>query len=318
LIFTLDQLGNFMAGSQRILSISSQKGGTGKTTTAINLGAWLALMERKVLLVDLDPQADLTRGLGLSSDEEYGDLAKWLKLREAPRPVSEKLKVTMYEVLLNPAGGIQQAILPTVIPGLSCAPSALAFAGAETELANAPDRAWRLSQALDSCPEQYDFIIIDTPPSLGLFTQNAFLACTEILVPLQMHYFSLRAMQQLLVALELMSQYNDRLHIGGIVCTMYDRRNALSRVIEEAVRERFGKLVFDTVIPVNVALAEAPASGRPVSLYSPLSMGAQAYYKLAQETIRRERSASPAQGDDPGPGSGSLTAGSQATPGTKQ
>jgi chromosome partitioning protein len=275
--------------STRIITVASQKGGTGKTTTAINLGAWLALMEKKVLLVDLDPQANLTMGLGLSFEGQEESTPKWITpASKHPQPRLGSIKMTIYEVLLNPKAGIAHAVLRTLIPQLRCVPSSLQLVGAETDLANFPDKTWRLYQALETCRDEYDFIIIDAPPSLGLFTQNAFLACTEIIVPLQVQYYGLKAMRQLLIAIELMSGYNRALHLSGILCTMYDRRNTLSKVIEETVREQFGKLVFETVIPMNIALAEAPAAGQPVCLYDPLSAGAQAYGRLAQEMMNRD------------------------------
>ncbi|MFQ5769039.1 MAG: ParA family protein [bacterium] len=251
---------------KRVVALASQKGGTGKTTTAINLGACLVEMGQKVLLLDTDPQANMTTGLGMRSDH---------------------LDKTIYDVMLNPNRSIDIAIYATGMHNLDLVPSTLDLAGAEVELSNKTDKIWVLSQAMQKATRNYDYIFIDTPPSLGLFTQNALLACTEVIVPLQVHFYGLNAIQQLLRTILLLQEDNKTLHISGIVCTMYDRRNSLSKVIEETIREELKELVFETVIPINVALAEAPASGQPISTYAPASTGAQAYHELAKEVMNR-------------------------------
>jgi len=252
----------------RIIALASQKGGTGKTTTSINLGTNLAAMDQKVLLIDMDPQANMTTGLGIDF---------------------ENLDSTIYDVMLNPDDGLDFAICGTEIENLEIVPSNLDLAGAEIELTNKPDKNWILSRALQESRRHYDFVFIDTPPSLSLFTQNALLACAEVIVPLQVHFYGLNAMKQLLRTIDLMQEFNNALHISGIVCTMYDQRNSLSKAIEETIRDEFSRLVFKTVIPVNVALAEAPAAGKPISTYAPSSTGAQAYNKLAKEVMHRDR-----------------------------
>lgn len=250
----------------KTICIASQKGGTGKTTTTLNLAACLAELDQQVLLVDIDPQANLTTGLGFS---EYN------------------LKNTIYDVLLNPKQELKSALLKTTIPKMELVPSSLNLSRAELELGSQKGREWRLKEALEKLPKRYDFIFIDSPPSLGLFTQNAFLASQEIIVPLQVHFFAMRAFVQLQNAINLINELNPSLFISGVVCTMYDSRNNLSKVVEETIRNELKDVVFETVIPMNIALAEAPGSGKPVTQYAPVSSGAIAYRKLAKEVLDR-------------------------------
>ncbi len=250
----------------RIIAMASQKGGTGKTTTALNLGALLAEMGYKTLLIDMDPQANLTMGLGLD------------KVNSAP---------SIYEVLLNPRHGLDIALQTTGISNLDIVPSKLGLAGAEIELAVTPERQKILKNSMVSITGLYDFVIIDTPPSLGLYTQNAMVATREVIVPLQVHVFALKAIQQLQKTLTVLrNKHNPKLHISGVVCTMYDSRNSLSRVIADTIKEDLGDVVFDTKIPMNIALAEAPAAGQPISMYAPNSAGAIAYRKFANEVLK--------------------------------
>lgn len=250
----------------RIISVASQKGGTGKTTTALNLAVCLTELDQQVLLIDLDPQANLTTGLGFDGF---------------------KLDHTIYEVLLNPEQGLELARISSSITRLDLVPSTLNLVGAELELSGRIGREWLLKKTMKKIIGEYNFIIIDTPPSLGLFTQNAFMASEEILIPLQVHIYALRALFQLQKTIHIMQEFNHRLHISGVVCTMFDARNNLSRVVKETIQHEYKDIMFETVIPVNIALAEAPGKGQPIINYAPKSAAATAYRSLAKEVLNR-------------------------------
>lgn len=247
------------------LAISMQKGGVGKTTTTLNLGVGLAARGKRVLLVDLDPQANLTQGLGVDADV---------------------LEYSVYEVLLNPDHGVGFATVETNA-GVDLIPSTLALAGAELELAGKVGREGLLRRALRRDAARYDFVLIDSPPSLGLFTLNALTAADSVIVPLQTHVYALRAMPQLEATIALVRELNPGLAVSGIVCTFADRRTNLSPMVEAQAREQYGELVFHTVIPVNTRLAEAPIAGEPISVFAPTSSGAVAYAALAEEVAHR-------------------------------
>jgi len=253
----------------QIIALAMQKGGVGKTTTSLNLGVALAQEGARVLLVDIDPQANLTSGLGVN-------------------PAT--LKYSVYEVLLNSARGAGFAILTAPIPGISSLdliPAVLALAGAELELAGKIGREFFLKEALAAVSEQYDYILIDPPPSLGIFTINALVAAGSVIVPLQAQSFALAALPQLEATIALVKKINPTLALEGMVITMHDKRTGLSPAVEKQARERYGHLVFDTVIPLQTRLAEAPAVGEPISTYAPQSAGAKAYAALAEEVVTR-------------------------------
>jgi len=248
-----------------VLALAMQKGGVGKTTTALSLGVALAARGARVLLIDIDPQANLTQGLGIDpGDVEY----------------------SIYEVLLNPEQGTAFATLTTA-SGVDLVPSTLALAGAELELAGKVGREMLLRKALKGTRDRYDFILLDPPPSLGIFTLNALAAADAVIVPLQVHAYAFKAMPQLEATIELVRELNPQLAIGGIVCTLVDKRTSLSQIVETQIRAQYGALVFQTIIPVNTKLAEAPAVGTPISIYAPDSAGARAYAALAQEVEQR-------------------------------
>ncbi len=248
----------------RIQTLANQKGGVAKTTTCLNLGAALAARGRRVLLVDLDPQANLTLGLGVN-------------------PYAEQ--ATTYEVLLNPERGAGFAV-QHIADMLDLIPATLDMAAAELELAGKIGRETLMREALVPLHDAYDYILIDPPPSLGLFTLNALVAAAEVIIPLQVHIYALRGLAQLQKTVKLVQKLNPRLRISGIVCTMVDRRNNLSVAVEGEIRATFGDLVYTTVIPHNIRLAEAPASGTPISTYDPTCAGAKAYAALAEEVDR--------------------------------
>ena len=247
------------------LAFAMQKGGVGKTTTSLNLGVVLAQRGARVLLVDLDPQANLTMGLGVNLDA---------------------IEYSIYEVLLNPEQSTAFATV-SMDTGVDIIPSTLALAGAELELAGKVGREILLRKALRQAQKQYDYILIDSPPSLGLFTLNALAASTAVIVPLQVHAFAFKAMPQLEATIGLIRDLNPALRIGGIVCTLVDYRNNLSRVVEQRIRDSYGDLVFKTVIPMNIKLAEAPAASEPIIKYAPHSTGSAAYTALALELEER-------------------------------
>jgi chromosome partitioning protein len=251
----------------RIFAVAMQKGGVAKTTTVANLGANLARRGARVLAIDLDPQANLTRALGVETSE---------------------LEYSSYEVLLHPEHGFAFATVQTAF-GVDLVPAVLNLAAAEVGLASAIARELRLRNALTKgqAREQYDFIFIDTPPSLGLFTLNALTAADVVLVPLQLQVYAYEALGNLEATIELVRQLNPDLQIGGIICTMADRRTTLARVVEDQARAAYGDLVFQTTIPLNTKLAEAPSAGEPISTYAPNSLGAQAYAALAAEFEER-------------------------------
>ncbi len=251
----------------RVLAIANQKGGVGKTTTAINLATALAASGQTVLLIDLDPQGNASTGLGID------------RARRTPGT---------YAVLGGHAA-IAAAAIPTAIPGLTLLPADPDLAGAEIELAVEPRREFRLKQALASAPPGQT-ILIDCPPSLGLLTLNGLVAADAVLVPLQCEFFALEGISQLVQTIERVRRnLNPDLELQGIVLAMFDRRNNLSELVAADVRSVFGRAVYETVIPRNVRVSEAPSHGKPVLLYDFRSPGAQAYVRLAAELLGRER-----------------------------
>ena len=257
----------------RVLSIANQKGGVGKTTTAINLGTALAAVGEKVLLIDSDPQGNASTGLGV------------------PRAAR---KTTIYDVLVGDAAMLD-AVVNTSVPGLDLVPSDAELSGVEIELGTHPRRSYRLKDAVAAMAASdlaggYDYVLIDCPPSLNLLTVNAMTAADAVLVPLQCEFFALEGLSQLIRTVELVrGSLNPRLEIQGVVLTMYDRRNSLSEQVARDVREHFGDKVYDAVIPRNVRVSEAPSFGKPVLIYDLKCAGSQAYLKLAREVVVRER-----------------------------
>jgi len=258
----------------RVLAIANQKGGVGKTTTAINLGTALAAVGESVLIVDLDPQGNASTGLGID--------------RAARR-------FSTYDVLVGEAP-LRSAVLPTAVPQLFIASSTLDLSGFELEVGHKRDRAFRLRNALAAFaaphPDEagFSYVLVDCPPSLNLLTVNAMAAANAILVPLQCEFFALEGLSQLLKTVEQVKQtLNPELSIHGIVLTMFDARNNLSGQVVADVREFMGKKVYDTVIPRNVRISEAPSYGKPVLVYDLKCVGSEAYLRLATELIKRER-----------------------------
>ena len=269
----------------RILVVANQKGGVGKTTTAINLGTALAAVGERVLIVDLDPQGNASTGLGITTAER---------------------KVSAYDVLIG-AALIEDAVVPTKVPGLDIVPSTMDLLGAELELATVQRRSHRLRDALARMPRNgkqretseaeaamtvrpYSYLLIDCPPSLNLLTINAMTAADAILVPLQCEFFALEGLSQLLRTVErVKTSLNPRLEIQGIVLTMFDQRNKLSDQVASDVRTHLGDKVYRTVIPRNVRISEAPSYGKPALVYDHRCAGSKAYMKLAAEMIQRER-----------------------------
>lgn len=257
-----------LPGQPRIIAIANQKGGVGKTTTAINLATALAAVDKKALLVDLDPQGNASTGLGLSLTDR---------------------DVNIYHILMDDAQ-IGDVIRRTEIPGLDIIPSGLDLSGAEIEIIDVERREFRLRNALRGVNLPYDYVLIDCPPALGLLTVNALAAADAVLVPLQCEFFALEGLSQLTRTIErIKANFNPRLALQGIVLTMVDRRNNLSLMVEEDVRAHFADLVYNTVIPRNVRVSEAPSHGRPVLIYDINCAGSQAYLNLAGEVIHRER-----------------------------
>src|SRR5437867_1806561 len=254
-----------------VLAIANQKGGVGKTTTAVNLAASLAVSERRVLLVDLDPQGNATSGVGVARDRSD--------------------QCSLYHALLGEAPA-RSAIRATDVERLSLLPSDPDLVGVELELVAAGDRETRLRRALEPVRGDYDFVLIDCPPSLGLLTLNALVAADRVLVPLQCEYYALEGLGSLLRTIDLVKgSLKPELEMEGVVLTMFDARNNLARQVMKDVQKNLRGLVYETVIPRNVRLSEAPSHGRPAILYDIESKGAQSYLQLAEELVQRHRSA---------------------------
>lgn len=250
----------------KILGLVNQKGGVGKTTTAINLAACLAIEGLKVLLVDCDPQANCSSGLGFQRDDN---------------------RHSIYDVLMGDASA-EQVILPTEIDLLSLLPGSKNLTGANIELAGAEDRALRLRRALGPIQCNFDLVILDCPPALDLLTLNVLAASDTLIVPMQAEYFALEGISELISTLErVRAAYNPTLTIEGVLLTMYDNRNNLAQQVTDTLREYFKDRLFRTVIPRNVRLAEAPSHGKPVALYDPRSRGTEAYFEMAGEYLAR-------------------------------
>ena len=251
----------------RIIAIANQKGGVGKTTTAINLGACLAVAEKKTLVIDTDPQGNATSGLGIDKDE---------------------LERSIYEVLTDDAR-LEDSIIPGVhFPYLDLVPATRDLVGVEVELVNRKQRESILRKALEPIRERYDFVLIDCPPSLGLLTLNTLAAADSVLIPIQCEFYALEGLSQLLNTVTIVQKnLNPALQIEGVLLTMYDGRLNLSRQVAEEAKEYFGPKVYRTTIPRNVRIAEAPSFGKPIVLYDILSVGAKSYLALAKEMIAR-------------------------------
>jgi len=270
---------DFQARQPRVLAIANQKGGVGKTTTAINLGTGLAAVGERVLLIDIDPQGNASTGLGL------------------PRSARSS---SIYDVLISEAP-LSDVTVQSSVPGLDLVPADADLSGVEIELGSQPRRSFRLRNAIAGLGAasgavsgadrtRYTYILIDCPPSLNLLTVNAMTASDAVLVPLQCEFFALEGLTQLLRTVELVrGSLNPKLEIQGLVLTMYDRRNSLSSQVEQDVRAHFGEKVYKTVIPRNVRVSEAPSFGKPALVYDLNCTGSQAYMRLASELIGRER-----------------------------
>ncbi len=256
---------------RRVIAIANQKGGVGKTTTAINLSACLAAAGRKILVIDLDPQGNCTSGLGLDKDE----------IQESEQ--------TVYELMLGDCS-LREAIYSVEnIENLFVIPSSVNLAGAEIELIGVEEREYILKNEIDYIKDDYDYVIIDCPPSLNMLTVNALTTADTVLVPIQCEYYALEGISQLMKTIELVQErLNAKLKLEGVVFTMYDARTNLSAEVVDNVKENLNTRIFSTIIPRNVRLAEAPSNGLPINLYDPRSTGAESYRNLAKEIIELE------------------------------
>jgi chromosome partitioning protein len=253
-------------GAMIRIAIANQKGGVGKTTTAINLATALAAIGSRVLLIDLDPQGNASTGFGIGHAQRQS---------------------SSYE-LLTGGCSIDEAVTPTQVPGLDLIPATVDLSGAEIELVEMEERTHRLDKALATAPGRWDIVLVDCPPSLGLLTINALVAARSVLVPLQAEFFALEGLSQLLHTIErVRARFNPQLTVLGVAITMFDRRNNLSSQVADDVRACLGKLVFDTIIPRNVRLSEAPSHGVPALIYDHRCAGSDAYIALARELIQR-------------------------------
>jgi len=263
----------------RVIAIANQKGGVGKTTTAINLGASLAVAERRTLIVDMDPQGNATSGVGVAKGS---------------------VESSVYEVLVDGASLRSTVVAGVHFPYLDVVPSSRDLVGAEVELVGRPERELVLRRALQDVRDDYEYVLVDCPPSLGLLTLNTLAAADAVLIPIQCEFYALEGLSQLLNTVRLVQRnLNPRLQIEGVLLTMYDQRLNLSRQVADEAKEYFGERVYRTAIPRNVRLAEAPSFGKPIIVYDVLSAGAQAYLALAREVIARAQGGAGDRGSVP-------------------